>query len=51
MGSERSASGAGCAAVLVLDDGFELRIDATAPLTVRDAGVSSPRGSGEDTWG
>ncbi|MBO8193849.1 ATP-binding protein [Streptomyces oryzae] len=49
VGSERSASGAECTAVLVVDDGFELRIEATAPLTVRDAGVSSPRGSGEDT--
>ncbi|MEV8055917.1 ATP-binding protein [Streptomyces antimycoticus] len=51
VSTERSASGDGCTVVLELDDGPALRADPTAPLTVRDAGVSSPRKGGEDTPG
>lgn len=51
VGTERSASGDGCTVVLELDDGPGLRVDPTAPLTVRDADVSSPCSDGEDTSG
>ncbi|GAA2342684.1 ATP-binding protein [Streptomyces cuspidosporus] len=51
VGTERSASDCGQTVVLGLDDGSALRIDTTAPLTVRDAGVSSPQGGGEETPG
>lgn len=37
--------------VLDLEDGPALRSDATAPLTVRDAGASSPRKGGQDAPG
>ncbi|MEU0842298.1 ATP-binding protein [Streptomyces sp. NPDC005962] len=51
VSTERSASGGGRTIVLELDEGPALRIDATAPLTVRDADVSSLRRGGEDTLG
>ncbi|MGY0058421.1 ATP-binding protein [Streptomyces sp. LZ34] len=51
VGTERSASDGGHTVVLGLDDGSALRIDATGPLTVRDAGVSSPQRGGEETQG
>lgn len=51
VGTERSASGDECTVVLELDEGPALRVDPTAPLAVRDAGVSSPRSGGEDTPG
>ncbi|MEU7239034.1 ATP-binding protein [Streptomyces sparsogenes] len=52
VGTERSASD--CArqtVVLGLEDGSALRMDATEPLTVRDADVSSPQRGGEETSG
>ncbi|MFE3214896.1 ATP-binding protein [Streptomyces antimycoticus] len=51
VSTERSASGDGHTVVLELDDGPALRIAPTAPLTVRDASVSSPCRGGEDTPG
>ncbi len=41
----------GLAIVLGLDEGPALRVHAAEPLTVRDDGVPSTRGSGEDTPG
>ncbi|MFE9000891.1 ATP-binding protein [Streptomyces sp. NPDC007875] len=46
-----ASAGDGCSVVLELDDSPALRIDPTAPLTVRDPGVSSPHRSGEDAPG
>ncbi|MFK4183607.1 ATP-binding protein [Streptomyces sparsogenes] len=51
VGTERSASDCGQTVVLGLDDGSALRMDATEPLTVRDADVSSPQRGGEETSG
>ncbi|MEU5103190.1 ATP-binding protein [Streptomyces sp. NPDC021354] len=51
VGTDPSASDSGHTVVLGLDDGSALPIDATAPLTVRDAGVSSPQRGGEETPG
>ncbi|WP_432146418.1 ATP-binding protein [Streptomyces sp. bgisy084] len=51
VSTERPAPGGGCTIVLELGEGPALRIDGTAPLTVRDAGVSSPRGGREDIPG
>ncbi len=51
VGAELSALGGGCTIVLELDEGPALRMDVTAPLTVRDAGVSSPDRGREDTPG
>lgn len=51
VGAERSALGGGYTIVLELDEGPALLMDATAPLTVRDTGVSSPGRGREDTPG
>ncbi|MGW7635095.1 ATP-binding protein [Streptomyces decoyicus] len=51
VSTERPAPGGGCTIVLEVGEGPALRIDGAAPLTVRDAGVSSQREVGEDTPG
>lgn len=51
VGTERPTADCGHTIVLELDDGSALRLDATGPLTVRDADVSSPQKGGKETPG